>query len=57
MNLTNYYHFHLIFSQLREANGVGQAAVVSTAQLQARVTQSNEAVGRLSNENRQLTGS
>ena len=42
---------------MREANGVGQAAVVSTAQWQARVTQSNEAVERLPNENRQLTGS
>ena len=42
---------------MREADGIGQAAVTSTAQLQARVTQSNEAVERLSNENRQLTGS
>ena len=39
---------------MRGANGVGQAAVTSTAQLQARVTQSNEEVERLSNENRQL---
>jgi hypothetical protein len=51
------FNQNLISRQIRFSDGVVQTAINSTAALQGQLTQLNEEVERLTNDNRQLSGS